>query len=101
MKELEEEDDLLSKVPVRSVGTCQRRLAPLITPSQESASETLQGVLRICSTTANPLSHPRCLVSERHLADNREPSRRCSTSCPPLEVFKIGAWLETAFVPEY
>ena len=40
MKELEEEDDLLSKVPVRFVGIC-RCCHPITDPLQKSARETL------------------------------------------------------------
>lgn len=65
MKELEQEDDLLSKIPVRCVVFDRlRRLLHFLTAVQKFASKTVQRILRICPPATRTMPFARCLVRE-------------------------------------
>ena len=64
MKELELEDDLLSKVPVRCVTLIASDISILLMVSKKSPRQALQGVFRIREAAKNTMPTPGCLVRE-------------------------------------
>lgn len=63
MQELELEDDLLTKVPIRSVER-SRWVLPVAQRYQESARDSLQRIVRICAATANAVPLAGRMVSQ-------------------------------------
>ena len=91
MKELEMEDDIMSKVPIRCVPSLSHSMCTNggVLP-QEPESEAVQRIVRVCSPTTNPLSAGRCMVHERHSASNQCPKRYHEAPHSTMEVSSTG-----------
>lgn len=79
MRELEKEDDVMSKVPVRYVLVPRQEIETVkLTSMQEHARKALQRVVRVRAPAEDTLSHAGRVVHERDVARGEPVARHDS-----------------------
>lgn len=90
MQELEQEDDLLNKVPVRYASPSNTISRVDSTTFEESACETLQRILRVRQAATYWLPNARCMVCHWDTSATAVNERCRSASTKTLAISQAG-----------